>query len=139
MPGSRVDAALIAAYRAACYRVEAGFDLSIDRPSTALAAWQAGHGASSSALITACNPASQARSEQWNRAATRQLEAELLQRELAFSATVALDSQDNWPPEPGFLVAGLAREPAAALGRRLGQNALVFAGAEAVPRLILLR
>lgn len=135
---SRLAPELIAAYRAALYRVAAGFDLVIDTPSSALAAWQAGHGVSCSALITACNPASQRQPEPLNQSATRQLEALISQRKLSFSPTLALDPQGNWPPEPGFLIAGLRREAAEALGRRFGQNAIVWAGADAVPGLVVL-
>jgi len=138
-PGSRIAPELVAAYRAARYEVAAGFDLAISTPSAALAAWHTGHGVSCSALITACNPASQPHSQQQNQNATRKLETALLRRKLAFSPTLALDSEGNWPAEPGFLIAGLAREAAMALGRRFGQNAIVWAGADAVPGLVLLR
>ncbi|MEE4639196.1 MAG: DUF3293 domain-containing protein [Wenzhouxiangella sp.] len=130
---------VIAAYRAARYRVETAFDLAIDVPSSALAGWQADRGVACSALITACNPASHAQSERRNQAANRQLQSELSRRKLVFSQTLALDPEDRWPDEPGFLIAGLAREAAAALGRRFGQNAIVWVGADAIPRLILLR
>jgi hypothetical protein len=137
--GSRVAPELIAAYRAARYRIEDAFDLAIDAPNSALATWQADHGVTCSALITACNPASRPHSERRNQMATRQLEAELCRRKLAFSPALALDTAGNWPAEPGFLVAGLAGEAAVALGRRFGQNAIVWAGVDAVPRLVLLR
>lgn len=130
---------LIAAYRAARYRVAVGFELTIDTPNAALAAWQVGEGVCCSALITASNPASQPRSEQWNRSVSRQLEAEISRRALAYSPTVAMDPADQWPVEPGFLIAGLAREPAEAIGRSFDQNAIVWAGTDAVPRLVLLR
>ena len=137
--GSQIDPELISAYRAAEYRVEDGFVLLIDQPSQALDAWQAAKNVRCSALITACNPAGRQAERRWNQAATADLEAWLEQQNLPFTPAAGLDPQTHWPAEPGFLIAGLNLEPARELGRRFNQNAIVCAGSDATPRLILLR
>jgi hypothetical protein len=45
----------------------------------------------------------------------------------------------SWPGEPSYLVPGLARAAALELGRQFAQNALIWAGDDAVPELILLK
>lgn len=50
-----------------------------------------------------------------------------------------LDSSGKWPAEKSFLALGLDLETSSALGREFGQNAIVWAGVDAIPRLILLR
>ena len=46
---------------------------------------------------------------------------------------------NGWPAEPSFLVPGLPLEDARLLGEKFGQNAVVWSGANGVPRLVLLR
>jgi hypothetical protein len=49
------------------------------------------------------------------------------------------DPEGRWPAEPSYLVLGMALDAAQEVGRRYGQNAIVWAGADAVPELVLLR
>jgi Protein of unknown function (DUF3293) len=44
-----------------------------------------------------------------------------------------------WPPELSFFALGISERAARDLGRRFDQDAVVWAGADAVPRLLLLR
>ncbi|NDY95121.1 DUF3293 domain-containing protein [Wenzhouxiangella sp. C33] len=136
---SRLDGALIAAYRAALYRIADRFDLKIDQASPELAAWQLAHKVDCSALLTACNPAGQRVDERVNQSATAALAARIRRAHWPHSPTLGLDPAGRWPAEPGFLVGGLALAPARELGRLFDQNAIVWAGSDAVPRLILLR
>jgi hypothetical protein len=46
---------------------------------------------------------------------------------------------EDWRGEPSYWVPGLAREAAQNLGIQFQQNAIVWAGSDAVPELILLR
>jgi hypothetical protein len=45
----------------------------------------------------------------------------------------------SWLAEASFLVLGLGREEASDLGRKYGQNAIVWVGSDGVPELVLLR
>jgi hypothetical protein len=58
---------------------------------------------------------------------------------LAFVEGVGNDPSNIWPGERSFLVLGLVPEAAKSLGAQFGQNAIVWSGADAIPRLILLR
>ncbi len=151
MSPSVLDPALIEAYRTAEYRVDAGgadgpqgetdpaFVLTIERPSCELAAWHRRHAVECSALVTACNPAGQRLDDWHNRQACRALAAWIARAGLPWRPATGLDPARQWPAEPGFLIAGVQPEPARELGRQFGQNAIVWAAADAVPRLILLR
>jgi hypothetical protein len=45
----------------------------------------------------------------------------------------------DWPAEKSYLALGLSLETAKAIGTRFDQDAIVWAGADAVAQLILLR
>ena len=146
MNASQLDAALIAAYRNAHYRIEAdpasgeaGFVLQIDQFSQALSDWQAHHDVDCSALITACNLRGQALDAAENERLTFKFKDSLRRKQRPFRATTGLDPDQQWPPEPGFLIAGMALAPARECGRAWAQNAIVWSGPDAIPRLILLR
>lgn len=131
-------ASLIRAYRAARYQVlgPVPFLLRPGRPSAPLRRWMAASGARSACLITAHNPGSRRRSTLQNRRADARLRAALaglVQRPLI--RTRALDPSGRWPAEDGYLALGLRRAEALALARRFGQNAVLWAGPKARPRL----
>ncbi|MFP4207340.1 MAG: DUF3293 domain-containing protein [Wenzhouxiangella sp.] len=113
--------------------------MTIDQASPDLAAWQLAHGVHCSALLTACNPAGRCVDERFNQRATEALAAHIRRAHWPHSRALGLDPAGRWPAEPGFLVAGLALAPARELGRLFDQNAIVWAGSDALPRLILLR
>lgn len=52
---------------------------------------------------------------------------------------IGIDPQEQWPGEDSVLILGIDLESAAAVGNRFNQNAVVWAGADAVPKLIMLR
>lgn len=144
MPGSPdgpIAPVVIAAYRAAHYRVLGPhpFVLNIDHASPELAAAQVRHGVRCSAFVTACNPYGQLLGPAENRARMGRLEQELAASGLRFVAGVGEDPEGNWPGEDSVLVFGLGRADAIALGRRHGQNAIVWSGADGRPELVLLR
>ncbi len=45
----------------------------------------------------------------------------------------------SWPAEASFLALGIDREAASDLGRKYGQNAIVWIGSDGLPELVLLR
>lgn len=138
---SAIDDATLRAYRETRYRVlgDTPMTLRVDQPSAPLAALQRALGVASSAFITAANPFSQCCDDDAN--ALRQ---QALARDVASLGMRAIEAagehpSNGWPTEPSFLVPGMSLMDARALGERYAQNAVVWSGADAVPRLVLLR
>ena len=52
---------------------------------------------------------------------------------------LGVDTAGEWPGEESVFVPGLDLERAKSLGVEFGQNAIVWAGPDAVPQLVLLR
>lgn len=141
LPASLIDAATQQAYRDTEYRVQAAppFSLAVGQPSAALAAAHKRHGVRCSAFISACNPLSQPLDEAANAQLHAALGRQLTQRSLKFLQGLGQHPTNGWPGEASWLVFGLTRESAKALGTRLRQNAILWAGADATPQLVLLR
>ncbi len=139
MTDSVLDRHLVELYRKAEYRVDRGPVLRVDQPSPELAQWHIRQAVDCSAFMTACNPRGQRVDERSNRRLTSQLAAVLAESGRVFVAGTGLDPSGDWPGEASFLVAGLNLPTARSLGRRFDQNAVVWSGPDAVPRLILLR
>ena len=138
---SIIDAAMVQAYRETEYRVhgDGPFTLQIGEASAALAAAHKRHRVDCSAYITALNPFSRALDVAANAERHAALGRELEQRSLASIEGVGQHPSNQWPGEASYLVFGLTLEAAKTLGTRREQNAIVWAGADAVPQLILLR
>jgi hypothetical protein len=136
-----IDPILRRKYEETEYRVEsrdAPLVLRVGRASRELAHLFRDRGVASAAFVSAFNPYSQPSDEAENAAANQRLEGELRQRRLVYLRGVGSDPQGNWR-EPSFLVLGITREEAEALGRAYRQNAIVFADADALPELVFLR
>jgi hypothetical protein len=131
---------LIQAYRETHYKVP-GLELTlvIDQPNPALELAHHRHRADCSAFITACNPYSAELTPAENERRQRHLAEELRSRSLSFADGVGQHPSNGWAGEPSFLVFGLTLEAAKSLCIRLEQNGFVWSGADAVPRLILLK
>lgn len=121
---------LDAAYRRSTYRATIDgqtVELRIGAPGPVLDALLAGRGCAGWAWLTAVNPASRQLTDTDN---ARRLQAlgERLRRGgwPHWPASAAADAGD-WPPEEGFLVAGIALPDAVALAADFGQNAFVAA------------
>ena len=123
------------------YRVhdDPPFTLRIDTPHAALAAAHAGHGVDCSAYVTACNPYGREVDETDNARRHATLGRTLAARGFACIEGAGHDPTGAWRAEPSWLVFGLDSEAAKALGVELQQNALLWSGADAVPRLVVLR
>ena len=145
MPQSHVSDQLIAAYRSANYRVASScepFVLRIDQHSEPLARLFAASGHHCAAFVTACNPLGTLQTFEANRAASARLAGRLGQLARGGGRVFAgagCDLAGTWPEEKSFLVLGLDLDAARALGREFSQNAIVWAGNDAIPRLVLLR
>lgn len=134
---------LIDAYRSARYRAGTGSNaltLHIDQYSEPLSRLFAASGHRCAAFITACNPLGRLQSPEENLAACAHLLDKL--RQLVRADQIiegkGYDPVGVWPGEKSFLVLGLSLETSRMLGKEFRQNAMVWIGENAVPRLILL-
>ena len=134
---SIIDAATLHAYRDTHYRVHASepFTLRIGETCAALAAAHQSCRTDCSAFITAFNPFSQVLGDELNAQRHAQMGREL---DLRIEG-VGQHPSNQWPGEVSYLVFGLGLEAAKNLGCKFEQNAIVWSGADAMPRLILLR
>jgi len=137
-----IDASTVAAYLATLYRVDVPGDapviLRIGQASPGLASLYARYGLHAVAYVTACNPWGQVMPDPVNERATQALRQTLQTMGLPFMEGVGTSPDGHWH-EHSFAVLGLERDAAQRLGRQLQQNAIVWAGADAVPVLELLR
>ena len=139
--GSAIAPATIAAYRETDYWVggDTPFTLRVGEFSPALAALHEARRVDSSAFITACNPFSRALDAAANAERQAALLHDLRQRRLGCVEGIGQHPSGDWPGEPSMLVLGIALDEARALGHAYEQNAIVWVGADATPRLMLLR
>ena len=136
-----MDQQLLDAYLSAEYRVEevpVPFALRVGCGSEALRALHVTCGVSCSAFLTAYNPGSRPQSEAWNRAAQDRMEADLAREGFALRRGVGLDPSGEWPGEASVLALGVPREAAELIGRRYGQNAVVWSDVGGIPELLVL-
>jgi len=132
---------VIRAYLETDYRVhgDPAFTLRVGEASQELRATQPSSGTKGSAYITAWNPLGQATASSENAERHAVLEALLRDDGLAYAAGIGQHPRGEWPGEESFLVHGLTLEASVALGERFEQNAILWADADGVPELILLR
>ena len=136
-----LDRALIERYEETVYRVRdrgVDFVLELGRPCEPLARLYRERRKATAAFISAYNPYSQATDPALNEAANERLRVDLEAAGCTVLAALGSNREGTWQ-EASFLALGLGREAAMALGRHYRQNAIVFAEADAVPELLLLR
>ncbi|NSX16782.1 DUF3293 domain-containing protein [Cupriavidus taiwanensis] len=138
---SAIDDATLQAYRETHYRVpgDMPMTLRIDQPSAALAALHRALGVECSAFITAANPFSQRCDDAANARRQQALAQDVVQMGWRAIDALGAHPSNGWPAEPSFLVPGLSLADARMLGEKYQQNAVVWSGEDAVPRLVLLR
>lgn len=138
---SMIDPATLQAYLETEYRVlsQPAFGLRVGRASVALLELHQRARVDCSAFITACNPHSQLLDEAANRSRQADLARELSDRGFAFLPGIGRHPSNGWPGEDSFLVPGMTLEDAKGIGSLFGQNAIIWCGADATARLILLR
>ena len=152
MAQPEISAGLVIAYRSTEYCVgpSAGLDTSpsrtfilrIDQYSEPLSRLFFASGHRCAAFITACNPFSLPQSPELNQAACAHLRDALIRHTSRPEEIIegeGCDPAGAWPGEKSFLVLGLDLETSKVLGGKFEQNAIVWAGADAIPRLVLLR
>lgn len=138
---TRLDRALVSAYRATRYRVfgAAPFEMSVDRRCAPLQALMREAGARGAAFVTAWNPHGETQPPALNRERQDALRDTLRERGLHFIEGFGAHAQDERRGEDSLLVLRLDRLAACMLGETLGQNAILWSGSNAIPRLVLLR
>jgi hypothetical protein len=141
MASSLIPPETVRAYRETHYRVQGAMPcvLRIDECCPDLVELYRTHGVSSAAFITACNPFSQRLSIADNEGRRIALAEELQRLALPFLPGMGEHPNGQWPGEESYLVLGVTHDAAIQLGRQFEQNAIVWCGSDAVPRLILLR
>jgi hypothetical protein len=136
-----LDPALIEAYRATRYRVfgPRPFELQVDRYSPPLDALLRHVDAPGAAYVTAWNPRGEILALALNRRRQDALRADLRGQGLRFIEGFGAHADDQGQGEESLLVLGAERRAAVRWGERLEQNAILWSGRDAIPRLILLR
>lgn len=92
-----------------------------------------------SAFLSACNPRGVLLGATENGQRHRQLLERLDTLGFRYWPGFGADPAGRWPGESSVLILGIGRRWACRLGRHCDQNALLWSGPEAIPRLILLR
>ncbi|MFO7580413.1 DUF3293 domain-containing protein [Nitrosomonas halophila] len=140
---SNLPTKLILNYAVAHYhvRVEASSSiiLLIGQHCPPLAALLRQRGCRDALYITACNPGSQILSAAKNQLANQRLQERLTQYSRFIYPGESIDLSGVWPAEAGFLALSLELTAAQRIAREFGQNAIVWAAMDAMPKLVLLR
>jgi len=138
---SKIGAQTLRAYRQTDYTVHARqpFVLRVGAPQPALAALYRERGVACAAFLTASNPRSRLLQPAVNERRQARLRRALERQGRSVLPGTGRHPLGGWPGEPSFLVPGLSRAAARALGRRFGQNAVLWCGPDTVARLLLLR
>lgn len=142
MEQTQISKEKIMAYESTHYRVgfeQDAFILRIGEFSAALMSRYENHAVSCAVFITGLNPCGQEQGNIANAAAQTRLRTALMTLTNAIIEGEGADPTGAWPPEDSFLAFGIDKETAAELGRAFRQDAVVWAGRDAVPKLLLLR
>jgi hypothetical protein len=132
----------VAAYEATDYMAAWNgipFVMRIGIGSEALRAAYRDSGCETALFVTAFNPLGQARGDAENEAEHARLGAELRAATPHVAEGRGADPSGEWPAEKSFLALGLDEGEARRLGAAYRQDAIVWADADGVPRLLLLR
>lgn len=112
------------------------FTLRIGEPSEALTRLYARLGCEGCIYLTACNPRSRRLRPKANARRMRALSRVLARQGWRTIPGEGRDPGGAWPAEPSLLVPGMDVADGILLARRFGQNALVAAPADGIPRLM---
>jgi hypothetical protein len=138
---TNIPSDLIEAYRTTHFTVlePRPLTLRVDHHSAELAELFKEMGVSSAGYLTAWNAYSAEASAADNEAAQLSLIRSLSLEGYPTLKALGVDPAGEWPGEESVFVPGLGLERAKSLGVEFGQNAIVWAGSDAVPQLVLLR
>lgn len=132
---------LIRAYEATDFRVlePQEFTLRVGQRSAELQSLYVDMGVTSAGYLTAWNPFSAETSTVDNIKAQLSLIRSLSLEGYPTLKALGVDPAGKWPGEESVFVPGLDLERTKSLGVEFGQNAIVWAGSDAVPHLVLLK
>lgn len=138
---TEIPRGLIMAYEATDFRVlePQEFTLRVGQRSAELQSLYDDLGVTCAGYLTAWNPFSKEASDFENQNAQRQLLRKLSLEGFPALNALGLDPSGDWPGEESVFVPGISLDRAKVLGSEFGQNAIVWAGPDAVPQLVLLR
>lgn len=142
MAYSAISQQLVDSYAKTIYRIDTvpkPIYLRIDTFSVPLALLLQDTDSHHAAIVSAYNPFSRPLSIEENSAAHRSLRHCLQHRGYSIVEGSNIDPCAQWPAEKSFFVSGIDPDTAQSIGRQFNQNAIVWIGADAVPRLLLLR
>ncbi len=136
-----IEPDLLDIYKNSEYRVfgDAPFVMRIGLACPPLQDLLARHAVLGACFVSAYNPRSEQRSHQENEMAQDRLRHEVRTAGWSFVEGVGEDPQGHCPGEPCLLVLGVSRQESLELGRRYGQNAVLWAGMDGIPDLVLTR
>lgn len=133
----KIDKSLLQAYERADYVVpEIGEILHIGKLHPLLDAFLEQHLYEQWAFISAFNPYSNVKDEQWNKERQQELKTLLLKEGYAFLEAYGKDPEGEWPPEDNFLVMDISEERAVAMGKVFKQNAILVGERGGAVRLV---
>ena len=133
-------AALDAAFRATCYRVDCAagvFDLRINVVNRAFDDFLRDHGARCWGLLTAYNPGG-VRCDAQNAARQQALLSRIESSSWPWLPACHLADDGRWPAEPGVLILGIGAAELCALAAEFSQAAVVCGERGEAPRLVWL-
>ncbi len=139
---SEIAAGKIEAYRSTHYRVgsgESAFSLKIGSRSEELLRLYKLTGLDCGLFITAFNPHGEEQSDEANAAAHAQLGQDLRATFQHVKEGAGADPSGTWPEEKSYFALGVDGQHARELGNHFLQDAVVWTGPDAIPRLLLLR
>jgi hypothetical protein len=142
MAQTEIPSEKIRAYEATDYRAGSGADalvVRIGQHSPKLALHYKDTGADCALFITAFNPLGRKQDDAANESAHARLGEQLRAVSEHVIEGQGADPVGQWPAEKSYLAFEIDAEAARELGRRFEQDAVVWIGKDAVPRLLLLR
>ncbi|MFC6637369.1 DUF3293 domain-containing protein [Sulfitobacter sp. JBTF-M27] len=142
MDPSDVSSEKVAAYEATHYQVGSGTDafvMRVGKFSANLNALFERNEKDCAIFITAFNPLGETQGIEANEEAQSRLYEQLCAITEVVIEGVGADPTGAWPPEASYLALGVDQKMAEHLGRSFRQDVVLWAGADAVPRLLFLR
>lgn len=141
IPATSLQANLVQAYQETDYHVftDPPFKLNVGQASDELKRLHQAHSVVCSAYLTAWNPEGMWAGAEQNSAKQAALMNALDKRGKPFLPGLGRHPSGQWSGEASVLALGVSEEEARELGSLFRQNAVVWCGEDAIPRLLLLR
>lgn len=126
-------------YRATDYEcMQAGVVLKVGQPSQTIARLMMLSEEKGYAFITAWNPGSEPVSSAQNRKQNSMLEERLTEERYLYFQGRGVPHAEGWDPEESFLILGISKKEAIALGKEFGQTAILFGRGGGEPDLLFM-